>query len=347
MGEKVNIKFPDLVGKEIDNIMVSIIILTYYHENYIKQAIASVLSQITDYKYEIIISDDGSKDNTVKILKEYETRYPNIIKLIIHGDNIGLTRNQFEARCAARGKYIVTLSGDDYWIDNYKLQKQVEFLENHPSYLGVATVVEMRYDNEVTGVRQYPDKKFRGKDFVLENFLKNHNFPTHGMMIHNLYLTDAGRDYMGLIKRFSNYIDDLSECILVLRISPIFILDFCTYAYRVNRNKEGKKNFNSINTFYTSYQKHIELLNSLFRYFGNISLRRRYSRLVAKAYLHGLWDKKLPYIYELNKSIPLGAKIPYSLYCIEVISSILINFTIWFSIKTKRVVMSVIGENCK
>lgn len=116
-----------------NEVMVSISCITYNHENYIAQAIESFLMQKTDFAYEILIHDDASTDKTAIIIKEYESKYPNLIKPIYQTENqyskgvkvdiINLQR--------AKGKYIAVCEGDDYWIDPYKLQKQVNYMEAH------------------------------------------------------------------------------------------------------------------------------------------------------------------------------------------------------------------------
>jgi glycosyltransferase involved in cell wall biosynthesis len=116
-------------------IMTSICCNTYNHENYIADAIESFLMQKTDFKYEILIHDDASKDRTAEIIKSYEEKYPNLVKPIYQtenqyskGINLAFTYNYSRAK----GKYIALCEGDDYWIDPHKLQKQVDYMESHP-----------------------------------------------------------------------------------------------------------------------------------------------------------------------------------------------------------------------
>lgn len=118
------------------NCLVSIIVPTYNHEKYIQQAIDSILMQKVNFSYEILIGDDGSKDSTSFILKCYQAKYPDIIHLTLHSVNIGATRNAYGLLTSAKGKYLATLEGDDYWTDPCKLQKQVDFLESHPEFIG-------------------------------------------------------------------------------------------------------------------------------------------------------------------------------------------------------------------
>ena len=91
--------------------MVSVIVLTYNHEKYIKQALDSILRQKVNFDYEILIGDDASTDNTVKVLKEYKSKFPNIIKLFLNEVNLGATRNAYNLLVNAKGKYLATCEG--------------------------------------------------------------------------------------------------------------------------------------------------------------------------------------------------------------------------------------------
>lgn len=110
--------------------MVSICLLTYKHEAYIKKAIESVLEQETDFPCEFIIADDCSPDNTRSIIKSFAEQYP--IKLIFQERNVGMQRNLKSLLDAPSGKYVAFFEGDDHWIDPLKLKKQVSILEENP-----------------------------------------------------------------------------------------------------------------------------------------------------------------------------------------------------------------------
>lgn len=120
-----------------DTPLLSIKCMTYNHEKYIAQCIEGFLIQKTSFPFEILIHDDCSTDRTESIVREYEVRFPNIIKGIYE------IENQWEKKCnahlkkidaAIKGKYIAICEGDDYWTDPLKLQKQVDFLEMNPEY---------------------------------------------------------------------------------------------------------------------------------------------------------------------------------------------------------------------
>ncbi len=115
-----------------DGPVVSVVIVTYNQEDYIGQAIESVLSQKCSFPFEIVIGEDCSKDNTGSICREYALRYPEIIRITLNETNKGLMDNYFDSLLRVRGKYIADCAGDDYWIDPYKLQRQVDLLENNP-----------------------------------------------------------------------------------------------------------------------------------------------------------------------------------------------------------------------
>lgn len=114
-----------------EKIMVSIICNTYNHELYIRDALQSFVMQKTNFKYEILVHDDASTDDTAKIIHEFEEKYPDLIKPIYRTENRysqGLSLGQVER---AKGKYIALCEGDDYWIDSNKLQKQCDAMEKH------------------------------------------------------------------------------------------------------------------------------------------------------------------------------------------------------------------------
>ena len=113
-------------------ILLSVCMVSYNQEAYVRDALDSVLMQKTNFEYEIIVSDDCSKDNTVLVVKEYYDQYPNKIRILTGDKNLGYPNNQRRSLEAAKGKYIALCDSDDYWTDPYKLQKQIDYLETHP-----------------------------------------------------------------------------------------------------------------------------------------------------------------------------------------------------------------------
>lgn len=120
---------------EKNDIMVSVCCITYNHKQFIGQAIDGFLSQKTNFKFEVIIGDDCSTDGTSDIVKAYADEYPGIINLISGNKNVGAHENMRRVVKCCSGKYIALCDGDDYWTDPFKLQKQVDFLEQNTEYV--------------------------------------------------------------------------------------------------------------------------------------------------------------------------------------------------------------------
>ncbi len=120
----------------LENPLVSICSTTYNREKYIGQAIESWLLQKVNFSFEIVISDDCSTDSTIQIIEKFIELNPNVkFKLLKSDQNQGFVKNSIKVYESARGKYIAHCDGDDYWIDDCKLQKQVNFLENNLNYV--------------------------------------------------------------------------------------------------------------------------------------------------------------------------------------------------------------------
>lgn len=121
-----------------DKPLVSVIMLTYNHDKYIKTALDSIIYQNVNFEYEIIVADDLSTDNTRKIIDTYVDKYPKKIIPLYRKENLGAPLNFYDALMKCRGNYIAFLEGDDFWNNNNKLQIQLDFLEHNQQYIGVA-----------------------------------------------------------------------------------------------------------------------------------------------------------------------------------------------------------------
>ena len=121
----------------MEKLMVSVVMITYGHEKYIKQAIESVLLQEANFEIELIISNDCSPDNSHVIIADLVSNYKDNIKIRYtnHLSNIGAIKNFNFAVKQCAGKYIALCEGDDYWTDPTKLQQQFDFMEQHPDYI--------------------------------------------------------------------------------------------------------------------------------------------------------------------------------------------------------------------
>lgn len=120
-----------------NDVLVTVVTLAFNQEKYIRQCLEGIVSQKTTFRFELIVHDDASSDNTANIIREYQQKYPSIVKAILQEENQYSKGGKIGARFIypiAKGKYIAECEGDDYWCDPNKLQKQVDFLEQHPEY---------------------------------------------------------------------------------------------------------------------------------------------------------------------------------------------------------------------
>lgn len=171
----------------VEEMQISVICNTYNQEKYIRSALDGFVMQKTNFPFEVLIHDDASQDKTPDIIREYESRYPAIIKAICDTENQWSKHDGSLRRIAmerAGGKYVALCEGDDYWTDPYKLQKQYDFMESHPDYTlcGCSTV----WLNELSGKDMGNSKTSADKDVRLEEFLLPSNsrpFPTVSFLI--------------------------------------------------------------------------------------------------------------------------------------------------------------------
>lgn len=159
--------------------IVSVTMITYNHENYIKQAIEGVLMQVCDFGVELIVADDGSNDTTEAIVKEVISNHPNghWIKYVKHPVNKGMINNFVWSQKQAKGKYIALCEGDDYWTDSLKLQKQVDFMEDNEDcsmcYHSVQHVFMTENKLEKTvSLKTIENLKFTSEEFIKSKYAR-------------------------------------------------------------------------------------------------------------------------------------------------------------------------------
>ena len=122
---------------------VSVAMITYNHEAFIAEALDSVLAQDVDFDYELVVSDDCSKDGTAEIVGDYQRRFPELIKAELNAENLGANANAVATMARCRGEYVALLDGDDFWTSRDKLQAQVDHLDAHPDHAFVFHPVDV------------------------------------------------------------------------------------------------------------------------------------------------------------------------------------------------------------
>ena len=147
----------------IKDIKVSIICLAYNHEKYIRSALQGFVDQITDFCYEVLINDDASTDKTADIIREYEKKYPDIIKPVYQKENQhsqGIRIISTYLLPKAQGEYLAYCEGDDFWTDPYKLQKQYDILEKHKECSLCIHRVDCLNEDDTPNERTIPESNY-------------------------------------------------------------------------------------------------------------------------------------------------------------------------------------------
>ena len=188
--------------KFIRNPLLSVILVCYNHREYLKESLQYILESKTNFKFEILITDDCSNDNSIEILKLFQLQYPSLIKLLLSNENLSKygspgSLNTQKAYIESKGKYIALLEGDDYWTDPYKLQKQVDYLEANPSYAYCFHPVKMLYQK--TGELCSTDYGAPRKDseYNLNDLLENCNFvPTASLLFRTNLIQNLPKSFV-------------------------------------------------------------------------------------------------------------------------------------------------------
>lgn len=252
-------ELPNRVIEKYPHPLVSIRTSTYNHEPYIKQCIEGVLMQKTNFPFEYIIGEDYSTDETRKIVFEYARKYPDIIRVITADYNVGSKANGRRCIRACRGKYIAICEGDDYWTDPLKLQKQVDFLENHPEYGMCYTKVRYYYQDSA-----FLGKEWGGNYTSFEDLFKKNTIPTlsciYRKQLYEEYVSQVGPK----IKDWK--MGDYPLWLWFSHESKIAFLPIVTGVYRILKHSASHStSLEAHLAFNMSYMQIKEFFNYLFR----------------------------------------------------------------------------------
>jgi glycosyltransferase involved in cell wall biosynthesis len=164
---------------------ISVCIVTYNHEAFIRECLEGAVSQQLTCDYEIVIGEDCSKDNTLAICREFQERYPHLIKILSTPENLGMMKNGVRTAEACTGDYMAVCEGDDYWIDPHKLQRQFDFLEANPDYSMIAEnglVLNTVLNNE------RPFNSIPECDLEVVDLLRKRQFPSASVLLRSKYV---------------------------------------------------------------------------------------------------------------------------------------------------------------
>lgn len=238
---------------------LSVVLLTYNQAPYVKFALDGILMQQTSFPFEVVVADDCSTDGTQEILKEYQEEYPDIFRLILREKNLGPTMNNYDVKKYARGKYFACLEGDDYWTDERKLQKQVDFLEEHSEYIAcVHKCVFVDENNSPISSQPVNGYYYNGEIYTVKEFEKG-LLPgqTATLVYRNIYL-ETDFDY-SILYTASDRIGDKTAIMLLLSRGNIYCISDTMSCYRYIISKSGT----NVSSFYIGKNNRDELMRYL------------------------------------------------------------------------------------
>lgn len=229
---------------------LSVIFITYNHAKYVEKALMSVINQKTDFPFEVVVGDDCSTDGTQDILKRIASGHPEV-KLNLRSENTGgrPTLNVYETTKKCTGQYLAYLEGDDFWTDDHKLQKQVDFLEDHPEYTACTHSMKMvdENDEEITD----PETLSIGSlydwsgDFTYEDYCYSGKWPGHYASVVSRNIYKARKYDYTILYRASDFTDDALINLFLLMEGKIYRMDEVMSVWRYVK-KSGAGNWNSI-----------------------------------------------------------------------------------------------------
>lgn len=220
-----------------DDVIVSVIVLTYNHVRYITRALDSVLDQNCGFIYEVLIGDDASDDGTSDIVREYAKMHPRLIRAFVRNRNVGATANLADLLRKARGKYIIGCEGDDYWTDAAKLRKQVEYMEVNPELSGCThniTVVDADGEGLIEQRLRWICRK---KVYTIRDF-RGILLPGHPVSF--LHLNCFDESDIAFIENAHEQIADRTIAMIVSSKGEIHRIDGNMACYRKVRNKNAQ-----------------------------------------------------------------------------------------------------------
>lgn len=204
---------------------VTVFMITYNHDRYIAQAIESVLMQVVDFEYEIIIGDDASSDDTPAIIRRYEAMHPHI-RPVLRQHNLGAMRNVVDLYQHCRGEYVAFLEGDDFWIDKNKIQRQVDALDSHREWSMCFHPVEHVASSGELLQQVFP--AHTPTDYGFEAVVKNNLVPTCSIM----FRRELFPSYPDVFRQFS--LGDWPLCMLLAERGELGFLPQVMGAYRIH-----------------------------------------------------------------------------------------------------------------
>lgn len=246
------------------DIMVTVLCIVYNHEPYLRECLEGIVTQETNFKFQVIIHDDCSTDNSADIIREYASKYSDLIIPIFEEENVYAHVGAFDLflRSYIKGKYFAYCEGDDYWCDKNKLQLQYDFLERFPDYTYCSTNFDIYNQEDKSKINHHIKTDYRNMlgftfhDINVNNYFKCWSCSPLTSMCRNI-------NYYTLkdVRRFSRFYD-LVACYFYIKKGKGALLENNTAVYRIHN-----KGIYSGNTTLNNYKIEIDILQTLYIFF--------------------------------------------------------------------------------
>ena len=284
----MRIPFSDIGGKNcfMQNVKLTVYLSTYNQEEYVAQALDSILMQKTDFPFEVIVADDCSTDKTQSIILEYQKDFPLKIRTYFTLENVGGCQKLVNCIDGGyfNGEYIALLEGDDYWLDENRLQVLVDFLDQNPKYSRVSHKRLVIDENNQEKGFDIPNDVLN-KPFYIEDFLEGKQYSDFGSVFRNYYI-EAGSKYNRLLLASRN-VCDFQDMFITQDFGPVYVMDQCFGVYR-SRSIPGATNYNSIMSQKKRCIENIHLAHAVEQFYAGkydltLMIRNNQRRLLAEA----------------------------------------------------------------
>ncbi|MGL5000053.1 MAG: glycosyltransferase family 2 protein [Cetobacterium sp.] len=274
--------------------LISVVVLTYNHADYLEESLNSIISQKGDFKLEVLIGNDNSPDKTKEILKKYEKNID--FKIFNREKNMGATKNLYDLLAKAKGKYVAILEGDDYWIDPLKLSKQLKILKEKKEYVMCFTDSHT-VDKKSKIIGEKLVKKSEIKD-LKDMFFNRGGIATGTVLFRNFFIENKNEKVEKLLTS-GNIIGDLPLFSYLISFGKFYNLKDKTSAYRYIESDSTSYSAMAI------YKKDMELervLKGILEFYGENSFLMNYFLRTRRYFLKSCKDKEIKkkYLKELT-----------------------------------------------
>ncbi len=307
----------------MSDVMVSISVMVFNHEKYLRRCLDGIVSQKTNFRFEALIHDDASTDASPSIIREYEEKYPDIIKPIYQSENQYSKKTNIHFTYQyprTQGKYFCLCEGDDFWSDENKLQRQFDSMEAHPECsLCVHRVRGVNEDGTPNG-KLFPDYELkdgiiRGEQMVSDILCgKTYPFHTSSYFYKSEAYTTLSEppEFMKVTRS-----GDMTRLLYLGNLGDVYFLDEIMSCYRMNSIGSWSSRIKQdlsfriahMRGFIASLEKYDEFTNGRYHDLIVADIQRREFSVLKNTF--DVKEMKSPAYRALFRAMPLPEKLCY------------------------------------